>query len=149
MTEQPSDKYVRRHLRFGWWSLLVFLTLGIVLEALHGFKVGWYMDVSNATRRLMWTLAHAHGTLLGLLHIAFAGTLRLMPAESARSKRFASPCLIGSSVLLPGGFLLGGIVVYGGDPGLGILLLPFGAVLLVVGVALVTCGISSTSKAKG
>ena len=27
----------KRHLRFGWWALLLFLTLGLGLEALHGF----------------------------------------------------------------------------------------------------------------
>ena len=27
--------YARRHLRFGWWSLLVFATLGLLLETLH------------------------------------------------------------------------------------------------------------------
>ncbi len=58
-----------RNLRFGWWSLLVFLSLGAVLEALHGFKIGWYVDVGNETRRLMFTLAHAHGTLLALVNI--------------------------------------------------------------------------------
>ena len=41
----------RRHIRVGWWSLLVFLSLGIVLETLHGFKIGWYLDTSSATRR--------------------------------------------------------------------------------------------------
>ena len=25
-------------------------------------------------RRLMWTLAHTHGTLLGLVHLAFSAT---------------------------------------------------------------------------
>jgi len=64
----------RLHLRVGWWSLLVFLTLGLVLEALHGFKLGWYLDVSNQTRPLMWTQAHAHGTLLAMVNIAFALT---------------------------------------------------------------------------
>jgi hypothetical protein len=59
-----------RNLRFGWWSLLVFLSLGAVLEALHGFKIGWYVDVGNETRRLMFTLAQAHGTLLALVNIA-------------------------------------------------------------------------------
>jgi hypothetical protein len=88
---------------------------------------------------MMWTLAHAHGTLLALVNIAFALTLRtaLPFAEDAdRWPRIASPCLIGSSVLLPGGFLLGGTFVYGGDPGLGILLVPVGAVLLLVAVFL-------------
>ena len=62
----PAVDYTRRHLRFGWWSLLGFLCLGFMLELLHGFKAGFYLDVSNETRRLMWTLAHAHGALLGL-----------------------------------------------------------------------------------
>ena len=59
--------YPRRHLRVGWWSLLLFATLGLVLESLQGFKVRAYLDVSNETRRLMWTLAHAHGTLVGIV----------------------------------------------------------------------------------
>ena len=67
---------VARHLRFGWWSLLLFLTMGIVLEVMHGFKVGWYLDVGNETRRLLLRLAHAHGTLLSLVHVVFALTLR-------------------------------------------------------------------------
>ena len=63
------------HLRFGWWSLLFFLTLGVALEAMHGFKVGWYLDVDNETRRSMFRLAHAHGALLGLCNLALASTL--------------------------------------------------------------------------
>ncbi len=27
------DALGRRHLRFGWWALLVFVTLGLTLEA--------------------------------------------------------------------------------------------------------------------
>src|SRR5882672_2928007 len=69
---------VRRHLKVGWWALLVFLTAGLVLEALHGFKIGAYLNVSNETRRLMWTLAHAHGALLGLVNLGFAATARIL-----------------------------------------------------------------------
>ena len=68
--------YYSRHLVFGWWCLLLFLFVGIGLEAMHGFKIGWYLDVSNETRRLMWRLGHAHGVLLSLVNIAFAHTLR-------------------------------------------------------------------------
>src|SRR5881409_631237 len=82
VTESPRERLARdpaalaqRHLRFGWWTLLVFLSLGLVLEALHGFKVGAYLNPSNDTRRLVWALAHAHGTLFGLLNIAFAFTV--------------------------------------------------------------------------
>lgn len=131
----------RRHLRFGWWSLFVFLTLGLALETMHGFKVGWYLDTSNATRRLMWTLAHAHGTLLGLLQVAFAATLHLVPGWDTRKRSLASNCLIAASVLIPAGFLLGGVVIYSGDPGLGIVLLPVGAAFLLVAIFLSARGV--------
>ena len=132
--------YISRHLRFGWWSLLCFLSLGVVLELLHGFKAGLYLDVSNGTRRLMWTLAHAHGALLGLVHILYALCLRLFPTMAERDPRPVSLCLIGASVLLPGGFFVGGVQFYGGDPGLGILLVPVGATLLLIAVFLVARG---------
>ncbi len=144
--DAATATYVRRHLRFGWWSLLCFLTLGIALETLHGFKVGWYLDVSHATRRLMWTLAHAHGVLLSLVHVAFGVTLPLLSAHTVRLARWASPCLIGASFFLPGGFFLGGIVIHGGDPGLGILLVPLGAFFLFVGVLLTACRATALRK---
>ena len=136
---------IGRHMRFAWWSLLGFLSLGIVLETLHGFKLGWYLDVSNETRRLMWTLAHAHGTLLALVHAAFAFTLTRLPDWSPRSRNIASSCLIGASALLPGGFFIGGIWIYDGDPGLGVLFSPIGGLLLAVGVLLTALGVQSSS----
>jgi hypothetical protein len=129
-----TPDYARRHLRIGWWSLLCFATVGLVLEMLHGFKVRAYLDVSNETRRLMWTLAHAHGTLLSLVHVIFGLTLRTAAESLERNVRLISSCLIGASILLPGGFFLGGIVVYGGDPGLGVLLVPVGAALLLAAI---------------
>lgn len=125
-------------MRIGWWSLLLFLTLGIVLEAMHGLKVGWYLNVANETRRLMWTLAHAHGALLGLINLAFAFSVRLFAdAPPHRWRSPASYCLIAATVLLPGGFFLGGISVYSGDPGPGVLLVPAGAAFLLIAVLLV------------
>jgi len=124
----------RQHLRFGWWSLLLFATLGLVLESLHGFKVRAYLDVSNETRRLMWTLAHAHGTLLAVIHIVFGLTVRGGPAPALASQRLISTSLYAASVLLPGGFFLGGVVFYAGDPGVGVLLVPAGGVLLLYAI---------------
>ena len=138
---------VGRHLHLGWWCLLGFLTLGIVLETFHGFKVGWYMDVSNETRRLMWTLAHTHGTLLGILHIAFAVTvLAAFTAGVGRGIQVASSCLILSGFCMPTGFFLGGVVIYDGDPGLGILLVPIGGILLFVAVLLTALGVRSALR---
>jgi hypothetical protein len=138
-----------RHLRFGWWSLLVFATMGLVLESLHGFKVRAYLDVSNETRRLMWTLAHAHGTLLGLVHVVFGLMIRAVPERSAAHQRLISNSLIGASLLLPGGFFLGGIVFYSGDPGLAVLLVPVGAVLLLTAVLLVARSVDSGQVSQG
>jgi len=140
---------VQRHLRLGWWCLLFFLTLGLLLEALQGFKIGFYMDLANATRRHVWTLAHAHGTLLGLVNLAFAMSLRLFGDGRESWSGLASAALIGATILLPGGFLLGGIVVYAGDPGLGVLLVPIGGALLIVAVFLTARGFSSRASRDG
>ena len=123
----------RRNLTFGWWSLLCWLSLGMVLEALHGFKVGWYLDVVNDSRRLQWTLAHAHGTLIALANLAFAATFRAMDAAQRRLDT-ASWCLRWAGILMPAGFLLGGLFAMGADPGLPIVLVPIGGVLLFAGV---------------
>lgn len=145
------DAAARRHLRFGWWSLLAFLTLGFTLEMLHGFKVGLYLDASNETRRLMWTLAHAHGGLLGVIHILFGLYLRVAPEAAPRNLAAISTCLVAASVLLPGGFFLGGTTIYGGDPGLGILAVPAGAALLaaaVYGIARASAAVGKSAGAK-
>jgi len=135
LTVDESRALAARHLRFGWWSLLVFLTLGIALETLHGFKVRWYLDVSNETRRLMLTLAHAHGSLLSLVHVLFGLALSRF-ARPGGGWQSASPCLTGATVLLPAGFLIGGVYAGPGDPGPGILLVPLGALLLLAAVVL-------------
>jgi hypothetical protein len=135
--------YARRHLRIGWSALLVFAALGLFLEALQGFKVGAYLDVSNDTRRLMWRLAHAHGGLLGAINILFALTLKAVPATFPGVQRI-SIGLIAATVLLPLGFFLGGVVFYSGDPGVGVLLVPIGAMLLLLALYWIARGVSRT-----
>lgn len=127
----PAPSYADRHLRYGWWSVFTFLTLGVVLETLHGFKIGWYLNVDQEMRRLMFTLAHAHGTLLGLVNIAAGLTLRNV--NGFVLARSASLALLWGALLLPVGFLLGGIVLHDGDPGLGVILVPIGALFLLYG----------------
>ncbi|MCH9650240.1 MAG: hypothetical protein K0U98_18525 [Deltaproteobacteria bacterium] len=148
-TPKPlRDRLVRRHLRFGWWSLLIFLALGLLLEALHGFKIGGYLDASQSSRRLMWTLAHAHGTLLSILNIIFACTLGEASAWSSSSLKLASRCWITGSLLLPGGFFLSGVVTYGGDPGAAIGLVAVGGLVLLLAVFLTARGFSAALASK-
>lgn len=135
-----------RNLRFGWWSLLVFLSLGGALEALHGFKVGWYVDVGNDMRRLMFTLAHAHGTALAVVNIASALTARHFSGFDFRPA--VSFCLIWAGILFPVGFFLGGVVTYGGDPGLGIWLVPVAAIFLFYSVLSIALSVTRMVRRK-
>ena len=133
-----NASFVRLHLQAGLWSLLLFLSFGVFLESLHGFKLGWYLDVGQETRRLMWTLAHAHGTLISLIHVAFSFAISVSPGWNSGSTQIASRCLLAAGILIPMGFFLGGLFFEEGtgDPGLGILLVPAGAALLFVAVLL-------------
>ena len=131
-TLASTTPLARRHLLLGWAGLLIFLSLGVILELLHGLKLNFYLDARNTTRRLMWTLAHAHGTLFSLIQIAFALSLPWLHAGSAKALRLVSRCLIGGLLLMPAGFFLGGLRLYGGDPGIGIILVPVGALMMLV-----------------
>lgn len=128
-----ADARAARHLRHGWLCLLVFLAAGLALESLHGLKLAAYLDLDQAVRRHMWTLAHAHGALLGLVHLGLAASLRVAPhLGTCRYGHVASVSLDAASVLLPLGFFLGGLHHYAGDPGLGVLLVPLGGLLLLM-----------------
>ena len=136
-TDSPLDQTAARHLAFGWWLVVASIGLGTLLEALHALKLGLYLDASNETRRLLWTLAHAHGALLGLVNVAFATSLPKLGRLSDAGRMLASRALAAGAVLLPAGFFLGGIFIYDGDPGLAILLAPLGALLVFVGALVV------------
>lgn len=122
----------------GAWGLLGWLLGGVVLEALHGFKLAAYLE--DPLRRQMWTLAHSHGTLLSLacLVLSWAGPLAALPETRARS---ADRLFAAGACLLPLGFLLGGIWHSEADPGLGIVLVPIGGVLAAWALALLLLGL--------
>ena len=129
-----------KHLRLGWWMLFFFAALGLTLEGLHAFKVPIYLNADQSVRRLMWTLAHAHGAALGIINIALGVSLATDRMTLSRPK-LGSWCLIGASVLVPFGFFLGGLRTHGGDPSIGALLVPPGGVLLLIALALAAAGI--------
>ncbi|MED5446632.1 MAG: hypothetical protein VYA62_00280 [Planctomycetota bacterium] len=149
---------VTRHMVIGWWSLLIFVVLGLVLESMHGFKVAWYVNSGEPeTTRLMMRLAHAHGTFLSLVHLAFAWTVSQATGFQGRSRSVASRSVQAAGILVPAGFLLAGLPgfvktgglrlgVLGGDPGLGIVLVPIGALVLTLALYLVARGASTTPE---
>jgi hypothetical protein len=120
------------NLRAGWWALCACTTLGLGLEALHAFKVGFYLDVGNETRRLLWRLAHAHGALLGLLNVAYALAARSWPQLF---DPLSSRALVAALLLMPSGFFLGGVFARGGDPGASVGLAAAGGAALLFGLA--------------
>ena len=126
-TFAERNERIRHHMRVGWHGFLIFGALGTLLEILHAWKNPAYLGVGNEMRRLMWTLAHAHGIGLSLLQIGFAATLYVMVGELSPRLLRASRLLDISTLLMPLGFFLGGTITYKSDPGLGVILVPIGA----------------------
>jgi hypothetical protein len=136
-----SEPAISKAARTGFVLLAISLPLGVTLEALHAFKVQGYLQ--GPVRREMWRLAHAHGTLLAILLLAFA---------ALAERHLRGPALPGisrdlriGSVLMPLGFFLGGVLNSEGDPSLGILLVPVGALFLLVALVRAAAG-SSVDK---
>lgn len=129
--DDPSapDRPTASALRAGWTLLAVFLPLGLVLESLHALKVPVYLR--SALRRELWTLAHAHGNLLGLLCLAFAALGR-RTVPDARTRGAVARLLVLGAWAMPVGFFFGGVLNGEGDPSAAILLVPLGGVLLLV-----------------
>jgi hypothetical protein len=149
MTPQPPARddfsiYAARHIRFGLWTAVVYTALGFALEGLHAFKTQAYLAVPNETRRLMWTLAHSHGTLVALVHIAYGASLR-SGEFGRRYLRSTWWLLAAAAILLPLGFFLGGVEFYAGDPGVGAALVPIGAAALLAGLVLAAVGAGGTA----
>ena len=128
-----EEGLAHRHRRFGWTALFVWMCGGLVLELFHGFKQAGYL--LDPLRRELWTLAHFHGSLLSVVNLVYVRWAEA-PGLSAAARERASRALIAGSVLMPVGFLIGGLFHYEGDPGLGIALAPLGALALLYPVAL-------------
>jgi len=127
-----EERLARRHRRFGWTALFAWMCGGLVLELFHGFKLGDYL--LDPLRRELLTLAHFHGALLSVVNLVYVRWAEA-PGISAAARGRASWALIAGSVLMPVGFLLGGLQHYEGDPGFGIFLAPLGALALLYPVA--------------
>ncbi len=123
------DRPTASALRDGWWLLAVFLPFGLFLESLHALKVPVYLR--SELRRELWTLAHAHGNLLGLLCLAFAA-LGQRTIPSAKARGATARLLVFGAWLMPLGFFTGGVMNTEGDPSFGIIAVPLGGILLLI-----------------
>ena len=112
----------------GWLGIAVWMTLGLLLEGLLAYRAPSYLE--DAQRRELFRLAHAHGTALNGLLVLAGLTLQQCKAFP----KLAVLALRAGSLLMPLGFLLAGLWHPEGAPGLGIWLVPPGALLMIFGV---------------
>lgn len=117
--------------RIGWTALTVYACAGIGLEAAHGWKLAAYLD--DALTRELLRLAHAHGVGLSIVVLVFGTSAapRLTPTLATHLVR----ALAVAAFLVPAGFALGVIAHPESDPGIGIVLVPIGALVLVYALA--------------
>lgn len=112
-------------LRLGWMSIALWMSVGLLLEGLLGYKIPAYLN--DPQRRELFRLAHTHGTLLGIL-LVVGGLALTRGGPVAKPARMA---LAIGAVLMPAGFLIAGIWHTESDPGLAIWLVPPGALLVI------------------
>lgn len=97
----------------------------------------------------MGTLAHAHGTLLGGLNIAYAATLYVVGDRLVGKVKVTSGCLMSATLLMPMGFLLAGLFSLKDEPGFAVFLVPIGGLLLLVSLGVTVSSLwGSTAKAE-
>ena len=136
-----ANAWTGRALFQGWLSVASWMTIGLLLEGLIGYKIPAYLQ--DDTRRELFRLAHAHGTLLGLVLIAATLTTQRL---STPLHRVAGVALQLGSVLMPIGFLLAGVWHTETDPGLAIWLVPPGALMVIFGVVSIALTVRQQSK---
>jgi len=126
-----TDEHQRSQ-RFGWTSLLLWAGLGLVLESAHGLKLSSYLD--DEMVRLLLRLAHSHGVGLALVVLVYGSSgVPLLASRSDGGRPIGTLLRLGA-LILPLGFLLSVLGHTDTDPGLGILLSPLGAMLLLAGL---------------
>ena len=117
----PADRLLRQ----GWASIAVWMSVGLLLEGLLGYKIPAYLN--DPQRRELFRLGHTHGTLLGVVLVVAALVLQ----RGAEVPKAARTALRIGAVLMPVGFFVAGIWHTESDPGLAIWLVPPGALLVI------------------
>lgn len=116
---------MRQKLAFG--IIAFWIAFGLVLDFLMGTKQSSYL--ADPVRREVWRLAHAHGTLLMLVYAVYS-KLHGISVKAHDNLMFFG------AILMPAGFLLGGIGATETDPSPAVLLVPVAGFSFVLGLVL-------------
>jgi hypothetical protein len=128
LNQPPSVSYAGPLLQ-GLWGLALWLSFGLLLEGLIGFRTPAYL--LDNMRRDLFRLAHAHGTVFSIVLLISA---LLVERGLLHPPVIAVRLLQIGTVLMPVGFLLGGLWHIETDPNLFILLSPLGGLLIIFSV---------------
>lgn len=112
-----------------WLGLAFWLSFGLLLEGLIGYRSPAYLQ--DEMRRDLFRLAHAHGAIFSLL---LAISWLYLRSSSVTIPNVALWSLRLGTILMPIGFLLGGMWHTETDPNLLIVLAPIGGVMVIFGV---------------
>jgi hypothetical protein len=140
---QPDTRWFARMMLQGWVSIAVWMSFGLLLEGLLGYKIPAYLG--DPERRELFRLAHTHGTLLGLVLVAAALSSQRLRVGPTRAARIA---LRAGSIVMPIGFLLAGVYHPEGDPGLAIWLVPPSALLVIFGAVSLAMALAAKPAAE-
>jgi hypothetical protein len=139
MSEVNEEKIAQTLSRQGWIGLAFWMSFGLLLEGLIGFRSPAYL--ADPVRRELFRLAHTHGTVLSILLLIAFVFLEMRsidpPAAGLWSLRIGA-------ILMPVGFLLGGVWHYESDPGIFIFLAPLGGLAIIFGV--ISIAVSTLKK---
>ena len=123
-------------------GIAVWMTFGLLLEGLIGYKTPVYLQ--DPLRRELFRLAHAHGTLLSLLLL---GVTLVCDRFELRPSSLVTIALRSGVILMPLGFLFGGLWHYESDPGIGIWLAPVAGIMVVFSLVGLTVSFATRSSA--
>jgi hypothetical protein len=134
--EEQREMELIRGRRFGWTSLFVWATAGLVIEALQGFRVERY--VNDDLGRTLLRLGHAHGVGLSLVVLVYSSA-GIPILKSRKDRGLAVGRLLRlAALLIPIGFVGSAIHHPEGDPSLVVLAVPLGGAALVGSLAMLT-----------
>jgi hypothetical protein len=142
--DKPQSKdWILSMLFQGWLGIALWMTFGLLLEGLLGYKIPSYLNDSQ--RRELFQLAHAHGTLLNVVLVIAALCAKKFLLEISTLGRTA---LRIGTLLMPIGFFFAGISHTEGDPGMAIWLVPPGALMVIFGAIYLALAIKKKNTAK-
>jgi hypothetical protein len=107
--------------RYGFGLLFGSACLGFALELAHALKLSPYLDVP--LRRELLTWAHAHGVGLALVLLAY-GASGIAAANNVKWLAIGALAVVS-------GFALASVDLHESDPGVAIVLVPLGALLVL------------------